>query len=486
MLREKVRLLHALMRSTALERGDVAAAVREMTEVAADVLEVDRVGFWRFARRDGAEHQALELVDLFVRSRDTHDGGIVLTAEAAPRYFSAIVEERSIAITDALTDPRTSEFADSYLRPQGIGAMLDAPVMSRGALLGVVCHEHTGGPRKWRAWEELAAGTFADCVALTLDAAEARAQRHALQKAHDNLESLVFLRTEALKQSQDSFRQLFQAAPVAMALTSTIDATVLDANTRAHELFGIAPGAERGMSTADFWSDPDERAAALRRLLRDGVIDGVETRMRGPNGREIWIALSAQRMQHAGAPALLVSFHDITPMKDAEAQLRLMATTDALTGALTRRRFFEIAEAEVERSDRYGNALALAMIDLDHFKQVNDRCGHRGGDEALRHVTKLIKSALRATDHLGRYGGEELAVLLPETTLPPAHDVLERIRGSISSSPATFGERRISLTISAGVAAKQQNESLEALLGRADEALYRAKGAGRNQVVAAS
>src|SRR6185503_1240880 len=89
-----------------------------------------------------------------------------------PRYFAALAEERSIAVADAVIDPRTSEFADTYLGKHGISAMLDAPVFVRGQMVGVVCHEHVGGLRAWQPWEELVAGSIADFVALALEAAE--------------------------------------------------------------------------------------------------------------------------------------------------------------------------------------------------------------------------------------------------------------------------------------------------------------------------
>ena len=117
------------------------------------------------------------------------------------------------------------------------------------------------------------------------------------------------------------------------------------------------------------------------------------------------------------------------------AALEQLATTDVLTGALNRRRFLELAEQELARAARYRHSLCLAMLDLDHFKSINDRFGHAAGDEALRAVAEVVRNGLRTVDLFGRYGGEELMVALPETGRAAASIALERIRAQISLDP---------------------------------------------------
>jgi len=167
---------------------------------------------------------------------------------------------------------------------------------------------------------------------------------------------------------------------------------------------------------------------------------------------------------------------------DRTAELERLATTDALTGALNRRRLFEIAAAELARADRYEQPVCLAMLDLDHFKSINDRYGHAVGDEALRAVTAVVRERLRAVDALGRYGGEELVVVLPQTARDAAQVALERIRAAVAEV-RLFTAPDARVYVSGGLVQAKKAESLDEALGRADAALYQAKHDGRNRIV---
>jgi two-component system, cell cycle response regulator len=178
---------------------------------------------------------------------------------------------------------------------------------------------------------------------------------------------------------------------------------------------------------------------------------------------------------------------DITERKRMESQLRHLATTDELTGCFNRRAFFVAAEQELERASRYGSAVSVLMIDIDHFKQVNDRFGHAVGDKALRAATAAIRANLREIDSFGRLGGEEFAAMLPETPLAGALLVAERLRQAVEAIALPLGDDKppLRLTTSLGVAERQSGEtSLDQILARADTALYRAKAEGRNRVLA--
>lgn len=181
---------------------------------------------------------------------------------------------------------------------------------------------------------------------------------------------------------------------------------------------------------------------------------------------------------------------DITDKKATEKQLKIasqelfkQATTDALTNIHNRRYFIELAKIEIQRSKRTNSQHSLLMIDLDNFKALNDKYGHQGGDIALQHSANIIKNILRPYDISGRIGGEEFAVLLPNTSVEIAIEIGERIRQKIESSSINFFTHEISLTASIGVANSLHVEpALEKLMSHADKNLYRAKDTGRNNV----
>lgn len=166
----------------------------------------------------------------------------------------------------------------------------------------------------------------------------------------------------------------------------------------------------------------------------------------------------------------------------ANKQLLLLATQDPLTGILNRRCFIEKAEGELERLHRNPGVLSLLLLDIDHFKSINDTYGHAAGDEIIRTVARRIESQLRTTDVLARYGGEEFVVLLPSTSITQAQTLAERLRACIADEQIPFENGSTRVTISLGVAESNGSEKLQYILGEADAALYRAKGAGRNRV----
>ncbi len=169
------------------------------------------------------------------------------------------------------------------------------------------------------------------------------------------------------------------------------------------------------------------------------------------------------------------------------AQESERARQDGLTGLANRRVFDERLGQLLAESDRYGHPTSLILVDVDFFKKVNDRYGHEGGDTVLRHVAQTVNSGIRTIDLCARYGGEELAILLPSTALPGAVDVAERLRRAVAASPGTFGGETIPVTASFGVACFPESVRIrEAFFPAADRALYDAKRAGRNCVRSAA
>ncbi|OYQ35886.1 hypothetical protein CHU95_06380 [Niveispirillum lacus] len=171
----------------------------------------------------------------------------------------------------------------------------------------------------------------------------------------------------------------------------------------------------------------------------------------------------------------------------ANARLDMLASTDPLTGLLNRRRFMELAAAEQLRAGRHQRPLSLLLIDLDHFKRVNDEHGHRMGDAVLRTAAAVVAGAIRGSDLAARFGGEELVLLLPETDLTGAAGMAERLRQAFATAVTSLDGVDVRVTASLGVAAwRGPTESLDNLIHRADQALYAAKHAGRDRVMVAA
>jgi diguanylate cyclase len=163
-----------------------------------------------------------------------------------------------------------------------------------------------------------------------------------------------------------------------------------------------------------------------------------------------------------------------------------VAHEDFLTGALNRRGMDEAINREFNRADRHGTPLSLAMIDIDHFKKINDTMGHSTGDVALAHLAKVVKSVLRSTDVLARYGGEEFVILLPGSKQEDAVTVVTGIQRDLTKNFFLHNNERVLITFSAGVAERLMGENVDSVLPRADAALYLAKQTGRNRVIGAN
>jgi two-component system, cell cycle response regulator len=171
-------------------------------------------------------------------------------------------------------------------------------------------------------------------------------------------------------------------------------------------------------------------------------------------------------------------------LAQSQALLRELSTHDSLTGLVNYRELHRLLADEAERSRRYGRPFALLMLDIDHFKTINDTYGHLAGDKALRALAALVRGEVRPTDVVARYGGEEFVLVLPETAGPGAMILAERLRARVAAhAVAVTGDRPISMTVSIGVASYPDGaKSVQKLLSAADQALYAAKSAGRNRV----
>jgi diguanylate cyclase (GGDEF)-like protein len=180
----------------------------------------------------------------------------------------------------------------------------------------------------------------------------------------------------------------------------------------------------------------------------------------------------------------VISHANITDRKVLELELVKLATTDPLTGLPNRRYFLEVANLEAVRVLRFGAVASVLMVDLDHFKSVNDTYGHGVGDETLRQITQLLAKHLRQIDVLARVGGEEFTIMLPGTNEAGGVTLAQKLRQKLSETPVKVGNNQFNVTASFGVSEILAGETeVDACLDRADKALYAAKRSGRNNVI---
>lgn len=168
---------------------------------------------------------------------------------------------------------------------------------------------------------------------------------------------------------------------------------------------------------------------------------------------------------------------------ETQALLKHQASHDTLTGLWNRGQIHAQLDADLHQAGRTGRPLSVVMADIDHFKQVNDHHGHAAGDDVLREVARRIRSTLRTSDEVSRYGGEEFLLLLPDTPFPEARAIAERVRTAVAEPPIVTRNADLTVTVSLGVACTTDvGLARDALIAAADQALYRAKAAGRNRV----
>ncbi|MEN6324785.1 MAG: diguanylate cyclase [Syntrophomonas sp.] len=239
---------------------------------------------------------------------------------------------------------------------------------------------------------------------------------------------------------------------------------------------------QKNFTTIPSWSQYGLLPLA-EEALSTGQSERAEIYMVTSFGAEIWLNAHFTPFYSGGEQHLLFMAEDISERKRMESDLRTLATMDALTGIYNRRTIIEIGNNEFARCNRYGQPLSLLMLDIDHFKHVNDTYSHAVGDQALRQLAAECNELLRSIDSLGRLGGEEFLVILPQTNLEDARIAAERLRQTVAEQPIQCDGFAFNITISIGVSNCCPNDvDIETAIHRADIAMYRAKENGRNRV----
>ena len=401
----------------------------------------------------------LSLVD---SSRQWFKSSVGLSIAETSREISfcghAILNSEPLVVPETRSDPR---FARNPLvtGDPGVRFYAGAPLdLGQDRRIGVLCLVDRR-PREFGPRQLETLGLLAEQA---LDALRLRSMNRELRYAHASLEALL------------------QASPNAM-LVHDGDAIVF-ANRAAARLLGRGPEVRlAGRSLLGFAADEPARAALaamIRGVDRGAESPAVDVVLAGGAG-PIVAEAQARKVLFNHKAMTLSTLHDVTGLRDRQRSLLKDANTDELTG-LPRRQVFEASARELARSP--ARRFSLAFLDLDHFKSVNDRFGHVEGDRVLKAVAQALMRLCRKGDGPARWGGEELAVLLPDCPLSNALEFAERVRREVEG----LRGMPCRVTLSAGVAEHRAGEDVESLLARADQALYMAKSLGRNRVQAAA
>lgn len=320
---------------------------------------------------------------------------------------------------------------------------------------------------------------------------ERRRVLDALNISFNTLEERVNERTAQLRDNLKYLEMLLDNVPMPMVITRPDQSIVIYANLAAADYSGFSIARMIGSSSMSYFHTLEDFQALEHKLQTEGSLSSHEVALRHRNGHTLWALVSAVPSRYNDIPAMMFAFQDISHTKQRELDLEQMVSTDTLTLVATRRHFMQRGCEILSIARRSGQKIALFILDLDHFKAINDTYGHPTGDLVLRRVAEAFRSALRTGDLCGRLGGEEFGILLTNTDVQAAERSAERLRQVINELHIQLDNgASINPSVSIGAvlllpSAMSQlvNPNLDEAINIADQALYHAKNTGRNRVV---
>lgn len=288
---------------------------------------------------------------------------------------------------------------------------------------------------------------------------------------------------KVLREREQQYRAFFENNHAIMLLVDPKTGHVVDANPAASDFYGYEQDKLRSMNMDQINVLKEDEMFKEMELAREEkrAYFIVQHALSDGSVRDVEVYSGPIMVQ--GTQLLYSVIHDVTKRIRLESEMKTLATTDALTGANNRHQFFESGSRELRRAERYKKPLTLLMLDIDYFKSINDSYGHQAGDVVLQELSKSATTMLRESDVFGRLGGEEFAVVLPETGLKRGMEVADRLRQRLAEMVVKVDGKEISFTVSIGATlARRSDKVIEDVIKRADEALYKAKRMGRNRV----
>lgn len=307
--------------------------------------------------------------------------------------------------------------------------------------------------------------------------------------------------TLALLHSRAEVTRLREREGLFSSLLGSVNAVLWAFDWQAQRVIYVSPAYERvfGRSAASLLADygewrnsiyPDDLAYAaesLAKVLESGAVEVREYRIIRADGQLRWLSDKCfiSRSSESDQTQIIVGIaEDITDKKQLEGELQRLATTDVLTQSSNRRHFFECAQREFEQARKFGSPLAFLLLDIDNFKQINDRYGHQMGDQVLQRLASCGALAVRSGDLFGRIGGEEFAALFAGCEPALAVQVAERLQRDVQRLRFSHQQASFAITVSQGLTSlRGDDSSLDMLFARADAAMYQAKRQGKNQIV---
>lgn len=416
-----------------------------------------------------------------------------------PSLEPVVQQQRALIINDVdQTEPALRAWVAAY----GIKSLLVVPLVTHGQIIGVMVLDQVEPNRYFTSEHADLAMTIGDRVAASIENASLyTAQQQLTRKLtvlHRVTASLLkTLDRETLVERvlEGALTLMSKARRAALLLVETSSGDIYVAHSRGYG-YGNLPSTRRLPGTQAALQAIRARRPVFVRVTDAHLSSPKPPSAEGASGPTLAVPLIVEEnplgalllegeafeeedieVLAAFAATAAAALHNAL----LHAQVQELAMTDALTGIYNRRALFLLGRREVERAKRFGRPLTAIMFDLDHFKRVNDLYGHAVGDQVLAQVARLCQGELRQTDLLGRYGGEEFVVLLPETSLSDAWQTAERLRQRVARTLIETDRGPLHITVSLGVAALPRAQlSLEKLIEQADQALYAAKQAGRN------
>ncbi len=288
---------------------------------------------------------------------------------------------------------------------------------------------------------------------------------------------------DALEVEKTRKTLFWDVAPFPILLTKLLDDSIVYMNTACQNVLGLSDEQKTHLPFSAFFVKPEKRIELINITKAKQLVDNFEVELNVQNGEQktLWITLSSRVFEMDGDLVLYINFTNITTQKETEQKLFIQASTDTLTGLYNRRQFFALTKQAFAVSTREKTPYCVIMLDIDHFKSINDTYGHDAGDIVLKHLSDIITQTLRKSDIIARWGGEEFIVFLQNTTPEKAVVPAEKLRAAVEATSVTVGDQTIRFTISLGISISQITD-VNLLQKEADLALYHSKENGRNQV----